>query len=89
MLCLPPWGKVAPQGRMRGGCAVVARSWAITAGLPSSVRFADSFPLRGSLFSAEQILVVAELDVAGAFDGEGVGLLPVGQGHVAVGIQPL
>ena len=39
--------------------------------------------------SAEQILVVAELDVAGALDGEGVGLLPVGQGHIAVGIQPL
>ena len=39
--------------------------------------------------SAEQILVVAELDVAGALDGESVGLLPVGQGHIAVGIQPL
>ena len=44
--CLPPWGKVAPQGRMRGGWPGVAHKREIARTPPSSVRFADSFSLR-------------------------------------------
>ena len=49
--CLPPWGKVAPQGRMRGACPprpVCGQQWQ---GCPSSVTFGDSFPLGGKPFA--------------------------------------
>ena len=43
-------GEGGPKGRMRGDLPAAIRKQATTITSPSSVRFADSFPLGGSLF---------------------------------------
>lgn len=53
-LCLPPWGKVALQGQMRGACATVTREEAIAVSRPSSIRAADSFPKGEAFFICRQ-----------------------------------
>ena len=45
-----PTGEGGPKGRMRGESAAKSRERVAAEALPSSVRFADSFPRGGSLF---------------------------------------
>ena len=54
LFAFPPWGKVAPQGQIRGACATVTREEAIAVSHPSSVRAADSFPKGEAFFICRQ-----------------------------------
>ena len=61
-LSLPPWGKVAPQGRMRGRVCdyiPIYGSEDKAAPHPSVVGAADSFPRRGSLFTFKRKMTLA------------------------------
>ena len=53
----------------------------------SAVKPLTAPPLGGS--HSEQIFIIAELDIARALDREGPAFFTIGQGHVAVGVQPL